>query len=143
MASTAQGRSLTERLFTRRAGGMLARNTVVSTGTFAIGVGVLWALVQFAGMNQIVATAVSFLVAQSVHYLMGRLWIFRGTDRELGKGYAIFLANAGMGMAVTVGLFALLTTYTPVHYLVARVIVSVFAGLAMFAVNATLNFRRV
>ena len=32
--------------------------------------------------------------------------------------------------------------YAMFHYLLARVIVSVFAGLAMFVLNAGLNFRQ-
>ena len=39
-------------------------------------------------------------------------------------------------------LFDALVRFTPIHYLVARVIVSVFAGLVMFLLNAVLNFRR-
>jgi len=135
--------SALERFFTLRVGGMLARNTVVSTAALLLGLAVLWALVEYGGMDEVLATAVSFLVAQTLHYLLGRTWVFRGTDRTFGTGYAIFLLNAGMGLVITVSLFALLVEYTPMHFLVARVIVSIFAGLAMFVVNATFNFRRV
>jgi hypothetical protein len=48
-----------------------------------------------------------------------------------------------VGMAITILLFAALLKWTAIHYLVARVIVSVFAGLAMFVLNAVLNFRQV
>ena len=33
--------------------------------------------------------------------------------------------------------------FTSIHYLVARVIVSLFAGLIVFVLNAVFNFRRV
>ena len=59
------------------------------------------------------------------------------------RATSIFLLNGGMGLLATVTLFAALLRYTSMHYLVARVVVSVFAGLAMFVVNATFNFRRV
>ena len=36
------------RFFKRRVGGMLVRNTLVSTGVFAIGLGVLWLMVERA-----------------------------------------------------------------------------------------------
>jgi len=131
------------RLFTRRVGGMLVRNTVVSTGVLGISVGILWLLVQQAGMEEVPAAGIGFLVAQTVHYALGRAWIFRGTDRPVASGYVLFLINAGVGLALTVGLFAAMLEYTSINYLVARVIVSVFAGLGMFVLNATLNFRRV
>ena len=121
---------------------MLVRNTVVSTGVFLLGLGLLWLLVEQVGIDPVLATAASFVVANSVHYIFGRTWIFAGTDRPVSTGYAIFLGNAMLGLAVTVGLFWVLTEWTAMHYLVARVIVSVFAGLAIFALNATINFRR-
>jgi len=131
------------RFFKRRVGGMLVRNTVVSSGVFLVGLGVLWLLVERAGVDAVLATALSFLIANSIHYVFGRTWIFAGTDRRLSTGYALFLMNAVVGLAVTVGLFWVLTAFTPMNYLVARVIVSVFAGLAVFALNATVNFRQV
>ena len=131
------------RFFTRPAGRMLLRNTVVSTGVFLLGLAVLWVLVEKAGMNAVLATGLSFLVANSIHYIFGRTWIFAGSDRKLSTGYAIFLMNAVIGLAVTVGLFWVLTELTPMNYLVARVIVSVFAGLAVFGLNASINFRQV
>ena len=132
-----------KRFFKRRVGWMLVRNTVVSTGVFLLGLAALWLMVEKSGMNPTLATGISFLIANSIHYIFGRTWIFAGTDRAVSTGYAIFIANALVGLAVTVSLFWLLTTYTPMHYLIARVVVSVFAGLATFALNATLNFRQV
>ncbi|WP_370030733.1 GtrA family protein [Qipengyuania mesophila] len=131
------------RFFRRRVGGMLLRNTVVSTGVFLVGLGVLWLLVERAGVDPVLATGISFMIANSIHYVFGRTWIFAGTDRKLSTGYALFLLNAMVGLAVTVGLFWVLTEFTPMNYLVARVVVSVFAGLAVFALNATMNFRQV
>lgn len=132
-----------ERFWKPRVGWMLVRNTVVSSGVFAISIGTLWLLVEYAGMNATLATGIGFVLANSIHYLFGRFWIFAGTDRAFASGYAIFLMNAGVGLAITVSLFWLMTTFTAMHYLAARVLVSVFAGLAMFALNATVNFRQV
>ena len=131
-----------KRFFTRRAGGMLWRNTVVSTGVFMAGLVVLWLLVEQAGTDPVLATAISFLVANSIHYVFGRSWIFAGSERKVAAGYLLFLGNAVVGLIVTVGLFWALTTFTPMNYLVARVVVSVFAGLAVFALNAAFNFRQ-
>ena len=131
-----------KRFFTRRAGGMLWRNTVVSTGVFLVGLGVLWVLVENAGVDPVVATAISFLIANSIHYIFGRAWIFAGSERRLSTGYLLFLGNAVVGLIVTVSLFWALTHWTPMNYLVARVVVSIFAGLAVFMLNAALNFRQ-
>ncbi len=131
------------RFWNRRVGGMLFRNTVVSCSVFLVGLGVLWVLVEYAHMDEVIAAGVGFIIANSLHYLLGRYWIFAGSQRELGKGYLLFLINSGVGLAVTMGLFWLLITFTPMHYLLVRIVVSVFAGLLVFALNAALNFRQV
>jgi len=59
------------------------------------------------------------------------------------SGYALFLINGGIGLAITMGSMALLLANTPINYLVARILVSVIAGLTIFVLNAVWNFRRV
>lgn len=121
---------------------MLARNTVVSCGIFAFDIALLWLLVEQAGMGKVAAAAVAFVVANSLHYGFGRSWIFRGTDRAFASGYFYFLVNAGIGLVITLSLFAAMIRWTPINYLVARVLVSVISGLTVFVLNAVLNFRR-
>ena len=133
---------LAKRLFSRDAAILLARNTVVSCLVFAIGLAILWALVEIGGVDKLLAAAIGFIVGNSIHYVFGRAWIYRGTERGVASGYAYFLVNAGIGLIITISLFAAFLQWTSINYLVARVLVSVFAGLAMFVLNAVLNFRR-
>jgi len=122
---------------------MLVRNTIVSTGVFLLGLGVLWLLVDRAGMAKLPAAAIGFVLANTLHYVLGRAWIFRGTERGVVPGYAYFLGNGLLGLAITLLLFELMLRFTSIHYLVARILVSVVAGLAMFLANGILNFRRI
>ena len=130
------------RIWSWNAAVLLGRNTVVSTGVFLLGLVLLWALVEFAHADKYVATAVTFLLATSLHYVLGRTWIYRGTRRRVVPGYAFFLFNAVVGLGVTLVLFDLAVRLAGIHYLAARILVSVAAGLIMFLLNATLNFRR-
>lgn len=134
---------LLSRLLSPRVGVMLWRNTVVSCSVFLLGLGVLYALVQWAGFPEVPAGGIGFLTANTLHYVLGRAWIFRGTDRGRVTGFALFLINAGVGLAVTMTLYAALLELSSLHYLAARVIVSVFAGLVVFLLNAVFNFRQV
>ncbi len=134
--------ALADRLFSRNSAVLLARNTVVSCLVFGIGLALLWALVELWGVNKLLAAAAGFLVSNSIHYAFGQAWIYRGTERGVASGYAYFLVNAGIGLVITIGLFAAFLRWTSINYLVARVVVSVFAGLAMFLLNAMLNFKR-
>ena len=130
------------RLWSRNAAVLLGRNTVVSIGVFLIGLGLLWLLVEYAGTAKVVAAGATFLISTSLHYLLGRIWIYEGSERSFAGGFGFFLVNAAVGLAITLVLFDLLIRFTPIHYLVARIIVSAIAGLVMFLLNAILNFRR-
>jgi putative flippase GtrA len=130
------------RLLSRNAAVLLGRNTVVSTLVFLLGLFLLWVLVEFAHADMLWATAFTFLLANTLHYALGRAWIYRGTTRAIVPGYGFFLVNAVIGLAVTVVLFDLAIRFAGIHYLAARVLVSVAAGLVMFLLNATVNFGR-
>ena len=119
---------------------LLWRNTVVSVGVFTFGLGLLWLLVEQAGMPKVPAAGLSFMASNSIHYLFGRAWIYSGSDRKVVAGYAYFLGNAVIGLAVTVALFAAFMA-VGMHYIVARIVTSIFAGLVLFLLNAILNFR--
>ena len=132
---------LLPRLFSIRAAAMLLRNTVVSTLVFGVGLLLLWALVELGNMDEVLAAGIGFLAANSIHYAFGRGWIFRGTERAVASGYALFLVNGGVGLGLTMALYAVLLQTTSLDYLVARVLVSIIVGLAMFVFNAVWNFR--
>lgn len=113
---------------------------MVSTGVFAVGLALLWWLVERRGMAKVPAAALSFLLSNTLHYIFGRAWIYRGTERRVVPGYVYFLMNAGFGLAATVGLFAAFVALD-MHYLVARIVASIFVGLMLFVLNAVWNFR--
>ena len=129
-------------MFSRHAATLLAQNTLVSIGTFAFDIALLWALVALLGMDKVVAAALAFVVANSLHYAIGRGWIFYGTDRHVATGFIYFQINSVIGLVITVALFAALIRWTPINYLVARVLVSVVSGLTGFLLNAVFNFRQ-
>jgi putative flippase GtrA len=135
-------RAWVRRLISRKAGRMLARNTVVSCVAFAFDLALLWLLVEFGRMDKVVAAALAFVAATSLHYAFCHSWIFSGTERRLASGYVYFLINAGIGLVITVALFAALVRWTPINYLVGRTLVSIVAGVIVFLLNAVLNFRR-
>ena len=121
---------------------MLGRNTIVSCCSFVAGLALLWLAVEKAGFAKVPSASLSFLFATSLHYIFGRTWIFRGSERGVAAGYIYFLINAAIGLVITTVMFWALIELTPINYLVARILVSVVAGLVMFVLNATLNFRR-
>lgn len=135
-------RSFLSRFLTRDAGHLLLRNTVASSLAFVLGLALMWIMVDRLGSNAVMAAGVSFLAANSIHYSLAQAWVFRGSDRGWSDGFVYFFVNAAVGLVITILIFALLMRWTSLDYLSARVLVSIFAGLAIFALNATLNFKR-
>ena len=126
----------------QRGKNLFFKNTGASLVAFGLDIALLWLLVERAGVSRLVAASLAFLVAISLHYGLSRIWVFRGANRGIASGYLFFLANAGIGLVVTLGLFWLLIELSPLHYLVARAISSIVAGVVVFFLNAVFNFKQ-
>lgn len=136
------GRSLRARLLNRRGSVLFMRNAVASSLSFLLDLLLIWIMIDRQGMHKLAAVVIGFVLANAFHYLLARIWVFRGSLRGLFAGYFYFLSNALLGLAIILGVFALLTDLLHVPYLIARVIASLCAGTLVFVLNATLNFRR-
>lgn len=130
------------RIFNRRALLLYVQNAGAGAVTFVFDLALIWLLVSHAGMNRFAAVVLGFIAANMVHYLIARSWIFRGSVRGLLAGYAYFLANALIGLAVILAGFAVLTEWLDVPFIAARTLASVCAGTLVFFLNATMNFRQ-
>ena len=131
------------RLLSRKAGSLLTRNAIASCLAFGVGLLLMWFLVQVVRMEEIASAGVSFIAANSLHYVFARVWVFPRTRRAWGLGYGYFLLTAVLGLGVTVLLFAICMNLTSMNYLAVRVMVSVVVGIIIFGLNATLNFKEV
>jgi putative flippase GtrA len=114
----------------------------------AIGVSTLaFDLLLLAGATELLripyylATPFAFLIAVSLNYALSRSFVFRGTERPLHHGYAYFILIALAGALAITGAVYLLVTYLHLYYLVARIIVAGFVGMANYLANLHWNFR--
>lgn len=130
-------------LLSRHTAVLFARNAVSSGLCFAIDMALIWLMVSRLGVDKYVAVTLGFLVANSLNYGLARVWVFRESERGIFTGYVYYLTNALVGLAVILAGFALLTGVFELHYLAARVIVSLCSGTLVFVLNATLNFHEV
>ena len=120
---------------------LFGRNAVASAIVFIVDVAILVTLVEFANLQYFFAAAISFLIAITIHYVLAQVWIFQESDQGLARGYAWFLLNAGIGLVITMAVLVGLVELLKLHYVVARVIASVVAGIASFFLNAIFNFK--
>lgn len=92
-------------------------------------------------LQYIFSIGIGFLISVTVSYFLFRKYTFSGTQRDVLPGYIYFTIIAGGGLViVTAGSFTLVT-YTDMHPLTARFILSGVSGSLNFLVNLLYNFR--
>ena len=75
------------------------RNTVVRFSIFAFDIALLWLLVQLLDMPKILPAAVVFVIANSVHYAIGRGWV--GNQSACRERFICFQINSAIGLVIT------------------------------------------
>lgn len=120
---------------------LFGKNSLAGAVAFAFDIALLWLLVERAGWTYLPAAALAFLIAVTLHYALARRFVFTDSNRGVASGYLYFVANAAVGLGVTLAAFALLVELFELHYMIARLISSLKAGVVVFVLNAVFNFR--
>jgi putative flippase GtrA len=121
---------------------MFGRHTVASTIAFALDLALLWSLVELIGMAHLPAAIIAFFVPMTLAYVLEREWVFPGTRRGVAKGYLYFAVNVGIGSLLMLATFWALMQFGGLHYLIARILASFVAGIAVFLLNGVFNFKQ-
>ena len=121
---------------------MFGRNTLASAFTFSLDLGILWLLVEWVGVPQLLAAAIAFIPAMIVFYFIQKQWVFAGNDRDTLKGFGYFSLNVVLGYISMLAIFWLLLEFVQVHYLISRLAASVVYGLLLFFLNGKFNFKK-
>jgi putative flippase GtrA len=117
------------------------RYAAIGVATLAFDLLLLAGATELAGIPYYLATPLAFLVAVSLNYALSRSLVFRGSERPVHHSYAFFLLIALAGALLITGAVALLVTYLHLYYLLARVVVAGFVGIANYLANLHWNFK--
>jgi putative flippase GtrA len=117
------------------------RYTTIGVSTFGIDLLLLWFFIDAVGMHYLTATAVAFLMAVSLNYVLSRRWVFRHSKRGLAFGYVYFLKFALIGMALTTGLMWAMVENSDLAVVVVRVLIAGLVGMGNYLANLYLNFK--
>lgn len=115
--------------------------TGVGVSTLLLDLALMFALADGLGWHYVAAASGAFAVAVSVNYAASRRYVFSGTLRGAGEGYAIFLSVAAAGMAAVAGGMYLLVDIFHWTYLPARLAVASATGLWSYLMNLYVNFK--
>ena len=120
------------------------RSALTSIATTSLDFAVLAALVELAGVGEVLATFVGTVVGSTSNFLVNRQWAFRARDGHAGHQVARYLAaQVGSATFHTGGVW-LLTWTGAAPYLVAKVVVATVVYLAWnYPVNRYWVFRAV
>jgi putative flippase GtrA len=118
-----------------------ARYSFVGGGTFLFDLVLLFLLTDYLGINYVIAAGVAFAIAVSINYFISRRFVFKGTQRTLGRGYVNFLMIAGGGITFVMLMMYVLVSIFNAPYLVARVMVAGVTGVFNYLLNLYVNFK--
>jgi putative flippase GtrA len=114
---------------------------LVGGSTFAFDLVLLFVLVDYFKMNEVVAAGVAFVIAVSINYLISRTFVFKGTKQGLKTGYINFIIIALIGLLIVTSGMYLMTVVLQWNYLASRVIVAGFTGCWNYLMNLFVNFK--
>lgn len=115
--------------------------TLTSVLTLLLDLSLLYLLVEKADVRYLLAAGIAFWIAHTEHYVLDRVWSFRGTKADKYKGYANFLIVGIVGGLTILAVVKVGVEYFDLGYMVARLIASVFGGILIFILNYTLTFK--
>lgn len=121
---------------------MFGRHTIASTIAFAFDLALLWCLVELLDVAYLPAAILAFILPMTLAYILEREWVFPGSRRGVAKGYLYFAINVGIGSLLMLATFWALIHFAGFHYLIARVLASCVAGIAIFLLNGLFNFKQ-
>lgn len=114
---------------------------LVGGSTFAFDLLLIWIMTEFLTVPYWASTALGFVIAVSLNYLVSRRFVFKGTSRRMHHGYLYFISFALGGAVLITGAVALLVSLLSLHYLVARILVACVVGMGNYLFNLHFNFK--
>lgn len=97
-----------------------------------------FALLLETGLPLALAGAVSFCAAAAVNYALTSRFVFR--RRAHARGFAVFIAAAGLGLSINVGVTWAAATHLPITPVLAKALGIGVAFVANFLLNNFLVF---
>lgn len=115
--------------------------SITGSFTFSIDLLLLFLLIDVLSINYLVATAVAFVIALTLHYLFSRRYAFRGTDQSHHRGYVLFFAIGSMGLLFVSTLMYVFVGILGVHYFLSRILVACMVSMWGYLMNYHFNFK--
>jgi putative flippase GtrA len=120
----------------------LFRYTFVGGTAFIVDFGLLFVLTDFVNIHYLISAAISFLLGLATNYWLSIIWVFNKrilTNKSLEFGIFAFIGIMGLGFNELFIWF--FTEYVHFHYLLSKIVSTVFVFLWNFIVRKFILFR--
>jgi len=120
----------------------LFRYTFVGGTAFIVDFGLLFVLTDFVNIHYLISAAISFLLGLATNYWLSIIWVFNRrilTNKSLEFGIFAFIGIIGLGFNELFIWF--FTEYVHFHYLLSKIVSTVFVFLWNFIVRKFILFR--
>jgi len=118
------------------------RYTLVGGLAFICDFGTLYLLTDWAGLHYLRSAAVAFCLGLTINYALSRIWVFdRRTLSNSALEFGLFAAIGLVGLALNEAGMWLLKEVAGLHYLVAKLGVTVLVFLWNFFARKLALFR--
>jgi len=120
----------------------LFRYTFVGGTAFIVDFGLLFVLTDLVNIHYLISAAISFLLGLATNYWLSIIWVFNRrilTNKSLEFGIFAFIGIIGLGFNELFIWF--FTEYVHFHYLLSKIVSTVFVFLWNFIVRKFILFR--
>lgn len=116
------------------------RYSVIGITTFAFDLLLLFLLIDFFHMHYLLATALAFIVAISINFLMSRYTVFHKTERHIAHSYLFFVFFATVSLILITGFMHFLVSVLGLHYAPSRIVIAGCVGVLNYIMNLKVTF---
>ncbi|MBQ9365532.1 MAG: GtrA family protein [Schwartzia sp.] len=100
----------------------IIRFLIVGGGCFCFEMAMLYGFAEWAGMHYLLASAVAFIIAVIVNYVLCRCWVFRGAKNQSKKSFAIFVGSSVAGLGINQICMYAMVDIVGMWYMFAKVV---------------------
>ena len=120
----------------------LFRYTIVGGIAFVFDFGTLTVLTEIFNIYYLLSAAIAFLLGLSVNYLLSIIWVFeKHTVKAKSVEFAVFALIGVVGLALNEFFIWFFTEIVDFHYLISKILSTVFVYLWNFFVRKYTLFR--
>lgn len=103
----------------------------------------LYILTEFLGILYLLSATISFIVVQILNYYVNKTFNFKNKSKHVSRQFSLFILINTVGLALSLGILALLVEVFGLWYILGRIISMLFAFNFNFFLHNRYTFARV